>query len=136
MIEELPAFDTTMKQSIHITLVLLFTSFTVLSAADKAQRPNVLIIYADDLGYGDLGCYNRESKIPTPNIDKLAKEGMRFTDAHSPATVCTPSRYSLRTGQLAFRAGVAQGALVKQTPISANLVMFGICTVVSFVSLQ
>ena len=96
-----------MKQSIHITLVLLFTFSAALSAADKAQRPNVLIIYADDLGYGDLGCYNPESKIPTPNIDKLAKEGMRFTDAHSPATVCTPSRYSLLTGQLAFRAGAS-----------------------------
>ena len=72
---------------------------------DKSQRPNILIIYTDDLGYGDLGCYNAESKIPTPNIDKLAKEGVRFTDAHSPATVCTPSRYSLLTGQLAFRVG-------------------------------
>ena len=72
MIEELPAFDTTMKQPIHITLVLLLTFSAALSAADKAQRPNVLIIYADDLGNGDLGCYNPESKIPTPNIDKLA----------------------------------------------------------------
>lgn len=73
---------------------------------DKSQLPNILIIYTDDLGYGDLGCYNAKSKIPTPNIDKLAKEGMRFTDAHSPATVCTPSRYSLLTGQLAFRNGI------------------------------
>jgi arylsulfatase A len=73
---------------------------------DKSQLPNILIIYTDDLGYGDLGCYNAKSKIPTPNIDKLAKEGMRFTDAHSPATVCTPSRYSLHTGQLAFRNGI------------------------------
>jgi arylsulfatase A-like enzyme len=69
-----------------------------------APHPNILIIFTDDLGYGDVGCYNTESKVPTPNLDKLAREGMLFTDAHSPATVCTPSRYSLLTGQCAFRA--------------------------------
>ncbi|HEX8912109.1 MAG TPA: arylsulfatase [Humisphaera sp.] len=68
-----------------------------------ARLPNVLLIVADDLGYGDLRCYNPESKVATPNLDRLAAEGMRFTDAHSPATVCTPSRYSLMTGQMAFR---------------------------------
>jgi arylsulfatase A len=72
----------------------------LLRAADK---PNILIILADDLGYGDVRCYNSESKIPTQNIDRLAAEGIRFTDAHSPATVCTPTRYSLMTGQMAFR---------------------------------
>ena len=65
--------------------------------------PNIVIILADDLGYGDVGCYNPESKIPTPNLDRLATQGMRFTDAHSPCTVCTPTRYSLMTGQMAFR---------------------------------
>jgi arylsulfatase A len=68
-----------------------------------AVKPNIVLILADDLGYGDLGCYNSVSKIPTPHIDRLAHEGMRFTDAHSPATVCTPTRYSLMTGQMAFR---------------------------------
>lgn len=67
------------------------------------RRPNILLILADDLGYGDVRCYNADSKVPTPNIDQLASAGMRFTDAHSPATVCTPSRYSLMTGQMAFR---------------------------------
>ena len=66
-------------------------------------NPNFVLILADDLGYGDVACYNPESKVPTPNLDRLAHEGMRFTDAHSPATVCTPSRYSLMTGQMAFR---------------------------------
>lgn len=70
-------------------------------------RPNIVFILADDLGYGDVACYNPESKVPTPNLDKLAAEGMRFTDAHSPATVCTPTRYSLLTGQMAFRIGVS-----------------------------
>jgi arylsulfatase A len=68
-----------------------------------AAPPNLLVILADDLGYGDLGCYNSEAQVPTPRLDKLAAEGMRFTDAHSPSTVCTPSRYSLLTGRMAFR---------------------------------
>ena len=68
-----------------------------------AERPNIVFILADDLGYGDVGCYNPESVIPTPNLDRLAEQGMRFTDAHSPCTVCTPTRYSLLTGQMAFR---------------------------------
>ena len=71
----------------------------------KDQAPNILVILADDLGYGDVGCYNPESKVPTPNLDRLAGEGIRFTDAHSPATVCTPSRYSVLTGRMAFRTG-------------------------------
>jgi arylsulfatase A-like enzyme len=69
-------------------------------------NPNIMIILADDLGYGDLACYNPESKVPTPNLDKLAAEGVRFTDAHSPSTVCSPTRYSLLTGQMAFRIGM------------------------------
>ncbi|MFM1555791.1 MAG: sulfatase-like hydrolase/transferase [Limisphaerales bacterium] len=71
-----------------------------LNAADK---PNILFILADDLGYGDVGCYNPASKVPTPHLDQLAKEGIRFTDAHSPSTVCTPTRYSVLTGHMAFR---------------------------------
>ncbi len=69
------------------------------------RKPNIMIILADDLGYGDVACYNPESKVPTPNLDNLAAEGIRFTDAHSPSTVCTPTRYSLLTGQMAFRIG-------------------------------
>jgi arylsulfatase A len=65
--------------------------------------PNIVLIYADDLGYGDVQCYNPESKIPTPHLDRLAEEGMRFTDAHSASTVCTPSRYAVMTGRMPFR---------------------------------
>ena len=65
--------------------------------------PNILLILADDLGYGDVRCYNDQSQVPTPHLDRLAREGMRFTDAHSPSTVCTPTRYSLLTGHMAFR---------------------------------
>ena len=75
-------------------------------SASAAAKPNILFILADDLGYGDVGCYNPESKIPTPNLDRLAREGMRFTDAHSPSTVCTPTRYSILTGRMAFRTGM------------------------------
>ncbi|MBU6326935.1 MAG: sulfatase-like hydrolase/transferase, partial [Verrucomicrobia bacterium] len=66
-------------------------------------KPNIVLILADDLGYGDVSCYNSQSKVSTPHIDALAGEGMRFTDAHSASTVCTPSRYGLMTGQMAFR---------------------------------
>jgi len=65
--------------------------------------PNVVVLYADDMGYGDLSAQNRESKIPTPNLDRLATQGMRFTDAHSSSGICTPSRYALLTGRYHWR---------------------------------
>ncbi len=69
------------------------------AAANPARRPNVVIILADDLGYGDPRCYNlQRGKIATPHIDRLASQGMRFTDAHSSSGVCSPSRYALLTG--------------------------------------
>lgn len=68
-----------------------------------AERPNILILYADDLGFGDLGCYNPTSKIPTPHLDQLAEEGTRFTDGHSSSGICTPSRYALLTGRHHWR---------------------------------
>ncbi len=81
-----------------------------LQAAEPA-RPNIVYILADDLGYGDVGCYNPMSKIPTPNIDRLAKEGVRFTDAHSPSSVCTPTRYSLLTGRYAWRTRLQRNVI-------------------------
>jgi len=91
-----------MKRLALILLCALPASAVQFHAADT-PKPNILLILADDLGYSDVRCYNRESKVPTPNLDRLAREGMRFTDAHSPSTVCTPTRYSLITGQMAFR---------------------------------
>ncbi len=70
-------------------------------AAAAPSRPNIVIIYADDLGYGDVSCYG--GKIETPNIDRLASKGLRFTNAHSPSATCTPSRYALLTGEYAWR---------------------------------
>jgi arylsulfatase A len=102
--------------------LLLLSAFAIHHSAFSAP-PNVLLILADDLGYGDVRCYNADSKVPTPNIDKLASEGMRFTDAHSPATVCTPSRYSLMTGQMAFR--VPNGGTVFQGTGGPSLIAPG-----------
>ena len=89
-------------------LLILF-AFLISCAEQEVATdplPNILFILADDLGYGDVGCYNPESKVPTPHLDQLAREGMRFTDAHSPSTVCTPTRYSILTGRMAFRTGM------------------------------
>jgi hypothetical protein len=77
-------------------------SASVASAAVTNQAPNLILIYTDDLGYGDLGCYGAKA-IATPNIDRLAGEGLRFTDAHATSATCTPSRYSLLTGEYAWR---------------------------------
>jgi arylsulfatase A-like enzyme len=72
------------------------------SGARAAEKPNILLIYADDIGYGDLSCYGA-TRVQTPRCDQLAREGLRFTDAHATAATCTPSRYSLLTGEYAFR---------------------------------
>jgi arylsulfatase A-like enzyme len=69
----------------------------------SAGRPNIIFILADDLGYGDVGCFNARSRIPTPNMDRLAGEGMRFTNMHSPSAVCTPTRYGIMTGRYCWR---------------------------------
>jgi arylsulfatase A-like enzyme len=81
------------------------------TAAPGSARPNLVYILADDLGYGDLGCYNRESKIPTPNLDRLAAQGMRFTDAHAPTSVCTPTRYAILTGRYSWRTRLQRDVL-------------------------
>ena len=87
----------------------------VCGGAAGKERPNVLFILADDLGYGDLGCYGAV-KTRTPNIDRLAKEGLRFTDAHSPSSVCTPSRYNLLTGRYAWRTWNGGGTVWANDP--------------------
>jgi len=80
------------------------------------DRPNVVLINADDLGYGDIGCQGA-TKVRTPNIDRLAAEGRRFTDAHSASAVCTPSRYALLTGQYPFRKGNLWGPVMLRSPL-------------------
>jgi len=98
------------------------------SAAPNTDCPNFVFILSDDVGYGDLGCYGA-TKVRTPNIDRLAKEGIRFTDAHSTAAVCTPTRYSVLTGEYAWRnpdgdhilSGVAPLAIDPACPTVASV---------------
>lgn len=93
----------------HI-LITLTTCLFIFSQASAAERPNIVLIYADDLGYGDVQCYNPvRGKIPTPHIDKLAAQGMMFTDAHSSSGVCSPSRYTILTGRYHWRGRLQNG---------------------------
>lgn len=94
-----------------LALVLLLASVAASAAEPPVPaKPNILLIYADDLGYGDVSCYNPDrGKIATPHIDKLAAQGMRFTDAHSSSGVCSPSRYTLLTGRYHWRSRLQKG---------------------------
>jgi arylsulfatase A-like enzyme len=78
------------------------TAMLLAATAVAAEKPNVVLLYADDLGYGDISCYGAKT-ISTPNIDKLAAEGLQFTDGHCAAATCTPSRFAMLTGEYAFR---------------------------------
>jgi arylsulfatase A-like enzyme len=88
--------------------VLLIAPLVALHAADT-PKPNILVILTDDVGWGDFQCYNPQSKIVAPNVDRLAREGMLFTNAHSPAALCSPTRYSMLTGNYPWRGREAAG---------------------------
>ena len=90
---------------------LLFVLLVLGSPLLASPKPNIVFILADDLGYGDPACYNHNSKIPTPNLDRLAADGMRFTDAHAPTSVCTPTRYAILTGRYSWRTRLQRGVL-------------------------
>src|SRR4051812_25008094 len=92
-----------------LTSALIGVSTAIAGAAD-APRPNVVVIMADDMGYGDLGCYGA-TKIKTPHCDRLAREGRRFTDAHTPSGSCSPTRFGLLTGGYPWRGDRVPGAL-------------------------
>ena len=96
------------------------------ATAATAERPNIVYILADDLGWGDLHCYNAQSAVPTPNADRLAKQGVRFTDMHSPSAVCTPTRYGILTGRYCWRSRLKEGVLWGYSP---NLIEPGRMTV-------
>src|SRR5512144_2102969 len=91
-----------------IFLIVLSLAVVAQAAEQSAAQPNIVIILADDLGWGDLGCYGHPS-IRTPNLDRMAAEGMRFTDFYSAAEVCTPSRAALLTGRYPIRSGMCHG---------------------------
>ena len=96
--------------------VLLLSILFLWIIPELVAKPNIVLIFADDLGYGDVRCYNPDSRIPTPNMDRLASEGMRFTDAHSADSVCTPSRYGLLTGRYCWRTRLKRAVLFNWEP--------------------
>ncbi|MEJ5976403.1 arylsulfatase [Novosphingobium sp. PS1R-30] len=94
-----------------VAAAALWAGAGAVAAPARQRRPNVVVVLLDDMGIGDAGAYNPWSAIPTPNIDRLAREGMRFTDMHSSSAVCTPSRYSLLTGRYCWRSRLKKGVL-------------------------
>ncbi len=114
---------------VFIILIFVWTiQPLIVQGQNKKGLPNIVYILADDLGYGDVSAYNLQGKIKTPNIDRLASEGMRFTDAHTTASVCTPSRYSILTGRYPWRSRLPVGVL---QGYSRTLIESGLPTVAS-----
>jgi arylsulfatase A-like enzyme len=97
---------------INLRLGFLAAMAFILPLSAAGKKPNVIFIMADDQGYGDASSYNPESKIPTPGLDRIAREGIRFTDAHSASSVCTPTRYGLLTGRYPWRSRLQAGVMV------------------------
>ncbi|NMD36997.1 MAG: sulfatase-like hydrolase/transferase, partial [Planctomycetes bacterium] len=98
-----------------LLLVLGVVSAPELRSAPN-PRPNIVVVLCDDLGYGDIKCNNPRGKIATPHADSLAAQGMRFTDAHTTSSVCTPTRYSLMTGRYNWRSRLQKGVLGGLSP--------------------
>ncbi|WP_396624940.1 arylsulfatase [Luteitalea sp.] len=91
--------------------VVLTGALASLHPAAQAPPPNIVVILTDDQGYGDVTAFNPASRIPTPHLDQLAREGLRFTDAHTSSSVCTPTRYALMTGRYSWRTSLKKGVL-------------------------
>ena len=93
------------------TLLVCFFSLFYCNAQEKKALPNIIYILADDLGIGDLSTFNEQGKIATPNLDALAAQGVKFTDAHTSSSVCTPTRYGIITGRYNWRGPLKQSVL-------------------------
>lgn len=129
-----PAIRTKLSQPMKPEFSLLLALISCLGAvAEAADSPNILLILADDMGYGDVQALNPKSKIPTPSLNGLAEEGMTFTDAHSPSAVCTPTRYGLLTGRYCWRSRLKRGVL---NGYSDPLIETDRATVASFLKAQ
>ena len=106
------------RKSILLAAVLLVGCRTPESITSSPPGPpNIVIIVADDLGIGDLGCYNPDAATSTPNLDRLARTGARFTDAHAPSAVCSPTRYGILTGRYCWRSSLKSGVLWTDDPL-------------------
>lgn len=110
------------KFYIHSLMLILLVSGCKSNkqySGSSEELPNIVFIMADDMGYGDVSCYNDQSKISTPNMDGLASEGVSFTDAHTPAAICSPTRYGLLTGRYCWRTRLKKGVLIgyDETPL-------------------
>ncbi|MEX2568768.1 MAG: sulfatase-like hydrolase/transferase [Cyclobacteriaceae bacterium] len=109
-----------------ISLLFACVAYIFMSCSTQEKKtqkdplPNILFIFADDLGYGDLGVYNPDSKVPTPNLDQLAAEGIRFTDAYCPVSVCSPTRYALMTGEYPWRSWKKTGVMTNYEPLAVD----------------
>jgi arylsulfatase A len=95
----------------HANIAMKHTLLALVAIFAIAAPPNIILIYTDDQGFGDASCLNPEAKFQTPNLDRLAGEGIAFTNVHSPDTVCTPSRYGLLTGRYCWRTSKKTGVL-------------------------
>jgi arylsulfatase A len=96
-----------------MTAFILTVIIAATAAADApASKPNIIVILADDYGWGSVGCYGVPSDVKTPNLDRLAKEGRRFTNAYAPGSVCSPTRYGLMTGRYYWRTSVKDGEVL------------------------
>jgi arylsulfatase A-like enzyme len=100
-----------------LSSLTVFAAVSPVSAADSPSKPNIVYVLCDDLGYGDVRCLNpQRGKIATPDADRLAAQGMIFTDAHSGSSVCTPTRYGILTGRYAWRTKLQTGVLEGDSP--------------------
>uniref|UniRef100_UPI003217F0EE sulfatase family protein n=1 Tax=uncultured Draconibacterium sp. TaxID=1573823 RepID=UPI003217F0EE len=110
--------------NLKLICISLAVIFSIASCSSKKEadnkKPNIIYVLADDLGYGDVGCYNSDAKINTPQLNKLASEGMIFTDAHTSSSVCTPTRYGILTGRYNWRTKLKQGVLSGKSPALIN----------------
>ena len=96
---------------VFLAAIVFLSTCSLHAEIPPNSRPNIVLLLTDDLGIGDVGCYNPKSKAPTPFMDQLASQGRRFTDAHSPSSVCSPTRYAILTGRYAWRTRLKLGVL-------------------------
>jgi arylsulfatase A len=99
-----------------VRLLAAVSLFVAIASSEAAEKPNIVVILCDDLGYGDVKANSPEGRIATPHMDRLAREGVRFTDAHTPSSVCTPTRYGLLTGRYNWRTKLQSGVLGGLSP--------------------